>query len=145
MPVLTLESRFPPGIIAARWKWISVKWSRKAVLFVLKKLAGDISQKIKNVIPVLPTALMAEIILNNKQEWKSELELKADAVKRISELERQGAPIKISASACEGVLSAALNMLEGRGFVASKNNLYRADEDAIELLSYYANSIVHWK
>jgi glycerol-3-phosphate O-acyltransferase len=111
----------------------------------VENLANDISQKIKNVIPVLPIALMSEIILNNKNKWKSELELKADAVKRISELERLGAPINISASACEGVLSSALNMLEGRGFIAAKDNLYRAREDAVELLSYYANSIVHWR
>jgi len=110
----------------------------------VEKLASDISKKIKEVIPVLPVALMSEVILNSKDEWKSELELKADAVKRISELEKQGAPINISASACEGVLSAALNMLEGRSFIASKDNLYKANEDAIELLDYYANSIAHW-
>ena len=118
---------------------------QKARFVCVEKLANDISKKIKDVIPVLPVALMSEIILSNKDEWKSELELKADAVKRIGELERQGAPINISASACEGVLSAALNMLEGRGFIEARDNLYRAREDAIELLSYYANSIAHWK
>jgi glycerol-3-phosphate O-acyltransferase len=111
----------------------------------VEKLANTLSQNIKDVIPVLPTALMSEIVLSNKDEWKSELELKADAVKRISQLEREGAPINISASACEGVLSTALSMLEGRGFVTVEDNLYRANEDAMELLSYYANSIAHWK
>jgi len=110
----------------------------------VEKLANDISKKIKDVIPVLPIALMSEIILNNKDEWRSELELKADAVKRISELERQGAPIRISASACDGVLNAAINMLEGRGFIEEKDGLYRASEDEVNLLSYYANSIKHW-
>ncbi|MCK5395435.1 MAG: 1-acyl-sn-glycerol-3-phosphate acyltransferase, partial [Gammaproteobacteria bacterium] len=118
---------------------------QEARFVCVEKLANDISKKIKDVIPVLPVALMSEIILSNKDEWKSELELKADAVKRIGELERQGAPINISASACEGVLSAALNMLEGRSFIDAKDNLYKAHEDAIELLSYYANSIAHWK
>jgi hypothetical protein len=36
-------------------------------------------------------------------------------------------------------------MLEGRGFIESKDNLYKADEVAIELLEYYANSIAHWE
>jgi len=111
----------------------------------VEKMANNISRKIKDVIPVLPIPLMSEIVLRNKDEWKSELELKADAVRRIGELEGQGAPIKISASACEGVLSAALNMLEGRGFIESNNNLYKADENSVELLGYYANSIAHWK
>jgi hypothetical protein len=88
---------------------------------------------------------MSEIILKNGDKWKSELELKADAVKRIGELEKRGAPINISASACEGVLSAALNMLEGRSFIESKDNLYRIRDNAGDILSYYANSIAHWK
>lgn len=111
----------------------------------VEKLAHDLSRKIKDVIPVLPIALMSETLLENRNEWKSELELKADAVKRIGELKNMGAPINISASAYDGVLSAAINMLEGRSFVTAKDNLYKAGEDAIELLSYYANSIVHWK
>jgi glycerol-3-phosphate O-acyltransferase len=111
----------------------------------VEKLAHDLSRKIKDVIPVLPIVLMAEIFLKNRNVWRSELELKADAVKRIGELKSLGAPINISASAYDGVLSAAINMLEGRSFVTAKDNLYKAREDAIELLSYYANSIVHWK
>ena len=48
-------------------------------------------------------------------------------MKRISELERQGAPINISASACEGVLSAALNMLEGRSFIETNDKVFVDD------------------
>ena len=118
---------------------------QEARFVCVEKLAHVLSQKIKDVIPVLPIALMAEIILNNRGCWKSELELKADAIKRIAELESHGAPIKIAASAYDGVLSAAINMLEGRSFIMAKDNLYQAREDAIELLSYYANSIAHWK
>jgi len=111
----------------------------------VEKLANALSDEIKNVLPVLPIALMSEIVLANQSAWKSELELKAYAIKRISELEKLGAPINISAGACDGVLSAAINMLIGRDFVREDGGLYKADEVSIDILSYYANSIAHWK
>jgi glycerol-3-phosphate O-acyltransferase len=101
--------------------------------------------KIGDVVPVLPVALMSEVILSYRGQWATELELKAAAASRIDELEQRGAPIKINASSCESVLGAALNMLEGRSFVETGEQGYRANENAIEVLSYYANSIVHWK
>lgn len=110
----------------------------------VKDLASSLVKKVEEVIPVLPVSLISEIVLRNKGEWKSELELKSDAIKRISELESQGAPINISASACERVLSSALNMLEGRNFIEVKDNLYRANQESVSVLSYYANSIKHW-
>ena len=111
----------------------------------VEKLANTLSQEIKEVLPVLPIALMSEIILMHQLEWKSELELKAYAIKRISELEQMGAPINIPAGACDGVLSAALNMLVGRDFVTEKDSLYKAEKSSIDLLVYYANSIAYWK
>jgi glycerol-3-phosphate O-acyltransferase len=109
-----------------------------------KRLADELMHKISDVIPVLPAVLMSEVVLAHKDEWKTELELKAEAMGRIGELEKLGAPIKISGSACENVLSAALRMLAGRGFVEQSDEGYRASENAIEVLSYYANSIAHW-
>ena len=111
----------------------------------VKQLATDLMEKISEVIPVLPVALMSEIVLAHRDSWRTELELKAAAVGRIQQLEAQGAPIKISASACESVLGAALNMLEGRGFVEAGHEGYRANQHAIEVLNYYANSIAQWK
>ncbi|MCP4077504.1 MAG: glycerol-3-phosphate acyltransferase [Gammaproteobacteria bacterium] len=107
-------------------------------------LSRNLMQEITQVIPILPVALMAEIILQNRQEWKSELELKTAAVARIKQLRIQGAPIDISASACEHVLTSAIDMLTGRGFVKFKDGLYKADHQSKIMLDYYANSIVHW-
>lgn len=117
----------------------------QAARFVcIQNLANSLMKEIKNVIPILPIALMSEIVLANKDEWQSRLKLKSDAVKRISELKLLGAPVNISANACEGVFGSALNILEGREFVDAKDNLYRANQNSIDILSYYANSIAHW-
>ena len=110
----------------------------------VQKLSHRLMQEVAGVIPVLPVALMSEIVLEHQSEWRSELELKAAASLRISQLEEMGAPIDLPANAVEGVLGAALVMLAGRGFIEVENNLLRAKPGSIDLLRYYANSNSHW-
>jgi glycerol-3-phosphate O-acyltransferase len=111
----------------------------------VQKLSGRLMQEIADVVPILPVAMMSEVMLENPSKWQSELELKAIASQRISKLQDQGAPIDLSANALEGVLSAALVMLTGRGFVEVEENLLRANPEALDLLKYYSNSIDQWK
>lgn len=108
------------------------------------ELARRIMKKISRVIPVLPVALMSEILLKSKTQWKSELEIKTACVNRIKQLVAEDAPVKISSSALESVLGAALTILVGRGLVEENNKLYRMKGAELELMKYYANSIVHW-
>ena len=111
----------------------------------VKNLADQLMKGIGDVIPILPIALLAEVLLENKNVWKSELDLKSQAVQRIETLRAKGAPIDISPSACEGVLNNALALLQGRGLVNTDDNLLRADFNSQTLLEYYANSIKHWQ
>ena len=88
---------------------------------------------------------MSEIILANRHAWKSELELKAQALKRIEMLKKLGAPIRISSNTTESILSGALDIIDGRGWLDMQDNLYKAGGDSIVMLQYYANSIAHWR
>jgi len=108
------------------------------------KLADKLMGEVRKAIPITPVALVAEIILANKAVWKSELELKAQALKRIELLRGQGAPIRISSNTTENILSGALDIIEGRGWLDMHDNLYKAKEDSLVMLKYYANSIAHW-
>ena len=100
--------------------------------------------EIERTIPITPVALMSEIVLVNRRTWKSALELKAQALKRMEALKAQGAPIRISSSTTDNVLSGALDIIEGRGWLNAQDNLYKARSDSIVMLEYYANSIAHW-
>ena len=111
----------------------------------VKKLAELLMKNISDVIPILPVALMAEILLENKSTWKSELDLKSAAALKIDTLKQKGAPINVSANACESVLSNALNMLISRDLIDTNENLLRVNESSTTLLEYYANSINHWQ
>lgn len=109
------------------------------------QLAGDIMGNISQVVPVLPVALMSEVIVRNREEWRSELQIKTLCVSRLEQLEDCGAPIDISSSALESVLGAALAALVGRNLVDEKDNLYRMKASEEDILNYYANSISHWR
>lgn len=111
----------------------------------IQKLADLLMERIRNVIPVLPIALMASVILAKRDEWKSELELMTAALARIDRLRKQGAPISVSATAVERVLTDAITLLGARGMLEMQDGLLRADPHAYDILSYYANSIQHWQ
>ena len=111
----------------------------------IEALSHQLMDEIADVVPVLPVALMSEVVLASQSDWLSELRAKSAAVKRIEELHAQGAPIRISANACEDVLTAALSMLEGRGFIERGDGLIRPGAKALDILNYYANSIKQWQ
>ena len=110
----------------------------------IEQLARSLMTDIKEVIPVLPVALMAEVLLVEQNQWKSELELKTKALQRIDVLKQLGAPIDIASGAFEHVLTGALDMLVGRGFVEFQHGLYQPHAKSLVILKYYANSIQHW-
>ena len=104
-------------------------------------LTNHLMSKIQSIIPVLPVSLLSEVALDNRDEWLSELELKKLALDKIEYYRNLGAPIKIAPNAYEGVLSAAITMLISRNMLEDKEGMLRANESAIDILSYYANSI----
>ena len=110
----------------------------------VQRLSQRLMREVADVIPILPVAMMSEIVLEHQSEWLSELDLKAAASIRITQLQGKGAPIDMAPKALEGVLSAALVMLEGRGFIEIEENLMRAKPESLDILMYYANSISHW-
>lgn len=107
-------------------------------------LANRLMAEISRAIPITPVALMSEIMLANRDSWKSELELKAQGLERIKQLKKLGAPIRISSNATEQVLTGAMAILEGRGWLEMQDGLYKVRQDAVVMLEYYANSIAHW-
>jgi len=111
----------------------------------VESLADSIMSNITKVVPIVPTALVSEVLLKNIKEWRSELEIKTQCAERIKQLADAGAPIDISASAVESVLGSAMDILVGRGLVEVKDNLYRMKDSEIDIIKYYANSIVHWR
>ena len=63
----------------------------------------------------------------------------------IAELERCGAHVYLSPqNRVESILN-ALNMLQLRKLVGESDGVYRAVPDEVNVLTYYANAIAHWR
>jgi hypothetical protein len=84
------------------------------------------------------------VVLEHRNDWESALAIKTYALEKIDQLREQGAPIRIAAGACEGVLSNALTTLCARKMLEQRDGLLRAAPDAEDVLTYYANSINRW-
>jgi glycerol-3-phosphate O-acyltransferase len=109
------------------------------------RLATELMERIADVVPVLPVPLLASVVLEHRNDWESALAIKTHALEKIDQLRQQGAPIRIAAGACEGVLSSALTTLCARKMLEQRDGLLRAAPDAEDLLTYYANSINRWR
>jgi len=109
------------------------------------RLANALMERIADVIPVLPVPLLASVVLEHRNNWESALAIKTCALEKIEQLREQGAPIRIAAGACEGVLSNALITLCARRMLEQRDGLLRAAADAEDVLTYYANSINRWR
>lgn len=107
-------------------------------------LAKSLMREISHVLPIVPVALMSEVLLQNEEKWTSELEIKTQCSARIAQLADAGAPIDISSSALENVLGSAMDAMIGRGLVEEKDNLFRMQQSETDMFRYYANSIRHW-
>jgi glycerol-3-phosphate O-acyltransferase len=109
----------------------------------LGDLGRELMAAVGRVVPVVPVALMAEVLLRTPERERSELELKAEAGQVLQELAARGAHVYVPRSDLDYALSVGLRMLRLRHLVEERDGLYRANTREVALLSYYANSIAH--
>jgi len=109
----------------------------------VEALAAALMGAVGKVIPVLPVPLVATVFLREPAVRRSELELKAEALRLIGELERAGAHVYIPRADQDYAVTVGLRMLTLRKLVAESDGLYAAVPGEVPLLSYYANSIRH--
>ncbi|UCF93466.1 MAG: 1-acyl-sn-glycerol-3-phosphate acyltransferase [Desulfobacterales bacterium] len=111
----------------------------------IEKLANRLMAAIEKVIPILPVALVASVLAENEGEGLSAFELQARVNALIEEIQARGAPVYLSRRGRVQMILNALDTLKLRRLVAESHGVYRADPEEVELLSYYANSIAHWR
>ncbi len=100
---------------------------------------------IENVIPILPVSLVATVLLQFRQRWLSEFDVKAHVHRLIEELQAREAPVHVPQRGLELAISTAFNMLRLRRMVVESDGLFRADPESSDILSYYGNAIAHWR
>ena len=110
----------------------------------IEKLGNTLLEEIGAVVPVLPVALVATVMLELKDQAIGELELKSRVFNLITQLEGSGAHLHIPRHDRDYTLTTGIRMLTLRHIIThTEEGLYRANPGETLLLQYYANSIAH--
>lgn len=107
------------------------------------QLAARLMEEIARVVPVLPVPLVASVFARDPLRAFTELELKAEVVRLVGELEAAGALVHVPRRDRDYAISVGLRMLRLRRVVEQADGLLRARPGELPLLRYYAASIAH--
>lgn len=111
---------------------------------LIETLGGELIEKVGNVIPVMPVALVATVFAKQKQKPLTELELKSKVSKLISDFEKRGFHVLIPREDQDYAVSTGLRMLTLRHIIIEdENGLFSTNPEETVILNYYANSIAH--
>jgi glycerol-3-phosphate O-acyltransferase len=111
----------------------------------VEKLADQLMGAIQQVIPALPISLVATVMLESRQKGLGALEVEARVNQLVEEIQGRGAHVYVSPRHRVESILRALNMLELRKLVRESEGIYVAVPEEIDVLTYYANSIAHWR
>ena len=107
------------------------------------RLGAELMQAVGRIVPVLPVPLMASVFVEHPGRAFSALELKGEVGGMLARLEAAGARVYIPRADLDYALTVGLRMLRLRRLVDESEGLFRARQEELPLLSYYANSISH--
>ena len=110
----------------------------------VERLGGKLLDAVASAIPVVPVPLVATVFARSPGHAMSELEIKARVQSLIDELQRRGTYVHIPRGDRDYEVTVGLRMLTLRHFVEESDGMYRAGENAMDMLRYYANSIDHF-
>jgi len=106
-------------------------------------LGNDLAERIGNLIPVLPTYLLASVLGNADDLPISELHLKVRATKLIDDLLEAGVPVFLPNNDGDYALSQGIYVLLRRKIIEpTGDGQFQLVEGQRRLLEYYCNTIV---
>ncbi len=109
----------------------------------VEKLGDDLMTAIAAVIPVVPVPLVATAFVRDPDRSRTELELKAEVLASMKDLDRRGAHVYLPRKDQDYAITVGLRMLTLRHLVDEKDGLFTARKDELPLMTYYSNSIAH--
>jgi len=124
-------------------EWMNERSIQVGGLDDVNELAADLMQRIGNITPVLPVALVTTLVVADPDRTFSSLELKASVLSLLEDLEARGHKAYIPRGDYNYAVDVGVRMLTLRGALLDENGLLRANPVEIQLLNYYANSIKH--
>ena len=84
-------------------------------------------------------------MLETSDIWMNDFDVKVHVHRLIDEIEARNAPIAIPKGTRENIIEVAFNMMKTRRMVEKSSGLFPAAPHMRDVLSYYANSMSHWR
>lgn len=116
---------------------------REARFAEVDAFAKTMMRRLGDVIPAVPVALVATVLLRDPDRPLSELELKGEVFELSRRLEEKGAHVYIPRGDQDYAIAVGLRMLTLRRLVDVRDGIYRVRAAEFPVLKYYANSIRH--
>jgi len=104
-------------------------------------LAEALMKDVAGLVPVLPVSPVATLFAREPERGRSLLELKAEALQLLSELEARGAHLYLPRKDQDYAIEVGLRMLTLRRIVRLEDGVYRAAPEELPLVRYYAGSL----
>lgn len=111
----------------------------------VETLCNYLMTSIEAVVPVLPVPLVSAVMIGFNEEGKTLAEVKDGVDRLVGELKANGAPIYYPKKNFEKYIATALEMLIIRHMLVENEGRYAINPEMIDILTYYANSMDHWK
>ena len=109
----------------------------------VEPLAKDLMERIGNITPILPVALVATVFAQSPQTKLNELELKSEVFNLLQGLESAGYRAYIPRADRDYAVTVGVRMLTLRHILNDEEGWFSANQAELPLLEYYANSIKH--
>lgn len=106
-------------------------------------LADELMQRVGAVIPVVPVALVATVLLRHPGRAWTKLEIKTEVGELMADLERRGAHLYVPRRNDDYAIEVGLRTLVLRRVLVEDRGIFTARPEERTLLAYYANSIGH--
>ncbi|MFK8081802.1 MAG: 1-acyl-sn-glycerol-3-phosphate acyltransferase [Granulosicoccus sp.] len=123
--------------------WMNERSIKAGELDDVSALAEDLMQRIGNITPILPVALVTTLVIAEPERTFSSIELKACVLSLLEDLDTRGHKAYIPRGDYSYAVDVGVRMLTLRGALIDEAGLLRANPAELKLLTYYANSIAH--
>ena len=118
---------------------------RSARFALVQELCDQLMASIRSNIPLLPVSLVASVLLEVREHWLSDFDVKARVHRLMEELRARGAPVYAPTRGLEQAVTGGFKMLKLRRMVDESDGLFRANPESIDILSYYATVTDYWR
>ncbi len=134
---------------AKKFSWqnkIEFRQLDKADRFIyVEKLAGELLEAIKHVMPVLPVPLITTVFEENPGKSLRSIDIVEKVNQLIENLMLGGSAMSQDEKPKQVTISQGLTLLSERGILLEEKDQFRLNDQAQKLIRFYSNSIRHFR